>query len=104
MVWDLRAALLKKGEFETARLIDFEFRERARTMRLLAPFVSDEIEPLDLVGEIALGGDEAILRRLLDRYPDLDAQDLRRRHAECRAQARKELIAELGDPTPYRLG
>ncbi|WP_241212717.1 hypothetical protein [Sphingomonas sp. ABOLG] len=36
MAFDLRAALLKKAEVETARLVDFEFRLRARTMRLLA--------------------------------------------------------------------
>ena len=104
MVWDLRAALLKKGEFETARLIDFEFRERARTMRLLAPRVDAALDPLELAGEIALGDDEAILRRLLDRYPGLDEERLRRDYAECRVMARRQLIAEIGDPTPYRLG
>ncbi|EPR18918.1 hypothetical protein M527_10950 [Sphingobium indicum IP26] len=104
MAWDLRRALLKKGEFESARLIDFEFRERARTMKLLAPRVSAALEPQALAGEIALGDDESILRRLLDRFPALEETALRRDYAECRAQARKELIAELGDPTPYRLG
>lgn len=68
MAWDLRRALLKKGEFESARLIDFEFRERARTMKLLAPRVSAALEPQALAGEIALGDDESILRRLLDRF------------------------------------
>src|SRR3546814_10695286 len=59
MAWDLRRALLKKGEFESARLIDFEFRERARTMKLIAPRVSAALAPHALAGEIALGGDES---------------------------------------------
>lgn len=36
MAFDLRSALLRKQEFESARLDDFEFRLRARTMRLIA--------------------------------------------------------------------
>lgn len=104
MVWDLRAALLKKGEFESARLIDFEFRERARTMRLLAPLVSPDLDPRTLVGEIVEGDDRMILGRLLERYPHLEEATLLRDFAACRAQARRELVAERGDPTPYRLG
>jgi hypothetical protein len=34
MAWDLRAALLRKEEFESARLTDFDFREMVRAMRL----------------------------------------------------------------------
>ena len=30
MVWDFGKAMRKKEEFESARLIDFEFRQRAR--------------------------------------------------------------------------
>ena len=36
MAWNLRAALLKKEEFESARLAEFDYRWGARTMRLLA--------------------------------------------------------------------
>ena len=35
MAWDLRAAMLKKQEVESARLAEFDYRWRARTMRLL---------------------------------------------------------------------
>src|SRR3546814_8238077 len=63
MAWDLRRALLKKVEFESARLHDFEFRERARTMKLLATRVSAALETQAQDGEMALGEDEYILRR-----------------------------------------
>ena len=46
MVFDLRGALLKKEEAESARLMDFEFRLRARTMRLLAARIG--LLPADL--------------------------------------------------------
>lgn len=36
MAFGLRTALLRKAEVETARLVEFEFRLRAQTMRLLA--------------------------------------------------------------------
>jgi hypothetical protein len=59
MVWDLRGALLKKGEVESARLDDFEFRLRARTMRLLAEKLGHD--PATLTGRIAIESDQAIL-------------------------------------------
>ena len=46
MAWDLRGALLKKEERETARLMDFEFRLRARTMRILAARLNIPAETL----------------------------------------------------------
>ena len=36
MPFDLRRALLRKEEHESARLMEFEFRHRARTFRLMA--------------------------------------------------------------------
>lgn len=100
MVWDLRGALLKKEEVESSRLADFEFRLRARTMRLLARRVDPALDPAALVGEIATGDDDAILSRLADRYPDAAVRTL---HADIRAEARRQLIAEIGDPSPHRL-
>lgn len=93
MVFDLRGALLKKAEVESARLDDFEFRLRARTMRLLAPLLGTEAD--QLVARIAVEPDEAILASLPDTA-----------HAwydEARTEARRQLIAERGDPTPYKL-
>ncbi|MET0307729.1 MAG: hypothetical protein ABW023_03385 [Sphingomonas sp.] len=93
MVFDLRGALLKKAEIESARLADFEFRLRARTMRLLAPELG--LAPEALVGRIAVEPDEAIVA-------SLDAEG-RAKYEACHAEARRQLIVELGDPTPYKL-
>lgn len=101
MVWDLRGALLKKEEFESARLANFEFRQRARAMRLLAPLISADAEAL--VVEIAERDDAAILASLAGRM-GIEAEALHRLHDDCRAQARAQLIGEIGDPTPHRLG
>lgn len=103
MVWDLRAALLKKGEFESARLADFEFRERARTMALLAPLIDPELDPATLVADIARHDDDAILAGLSRRYPTLVGTKLRELFQSSRTEARRQLVAELGDPTPYKL-
>lgn len=93
MVWDLRGALLKKQEVETARLDDFEFRLRARTMRLLE--VELAIDPDTLVTQIAERDDAAILAGL-----GAGANEAYRR---VRAVAERQLIAERGDPSPHRL-
>jgi hypothetical protein len=93
MVFDLRGALLKKAEVESARLDDFEFRLRARTMRLLAPLLG--VEPDQLVARIAVEPDAAILASL----PETASAW----YDEARTEARRQLIAERGDPTPYKL-
>ena len=93
MVFDLRGALLKKAEVESARLDDFEFRLRARTMRLLAPLLGIEVETL--VGRIAVEPDEAILASL--------PETALAWYEEARTEARRQLIEERGDPTPHKL-
>jgi hypothetical protein len=100
LAFDLRAALLRKQETETARLVDFEFRLRARTMRLLAPAIGEPAEAL--VALVALHPDEGILERLADARPDR-APELQPLYARARAEARAQLIAEYGDPAPHRL-
>ncbi len=100
MAFDLRTALLKKAEVETARLVDFEFRLRARTMRLLAARIGDDADAL--VGCIVHADDAAILDGLETARglaPGALGADYRRSLAEARAQ----LIDEVGDPSPYRL-
>ena len=100
MAFDLRAALLKKAEVETARLVDFEFRLRARTMRLLAKQIGEDADAL--VGRIVHADDAAILDGLETARglaPGALGADYRRSLAEARAQ----LIDEVGDPSPYRL-
>lgn len=93
MVFDLRGALLKKAEIESARLDDFQFRLRARTFRLLAPLLG--VEPQELVARIAVESDEAIVATL--------PEEARGWYDEARAEARRQLIKERGDPTPYKL-
>lgn len=93
MVFDLRGALLKKAEVESARLDDFEFRLRARTMRLLAPLLGVEADAL--VARIAVEPDDAILASL----PEPAAAW----YEDARTEARRQLIEERGDPTPYKL-
>ncbi len=103
MVWDLRGALLKKQEVESARLADFEFRLRVRTMRLLAQAVETGMSAADLVSQVALHDDDAISADILRRCPALDADALRAAVEVCRAEARAQLIVEIGDPSPHRL-
>lgn len=95
MVWDLRAALLAKEEFESARLTDFEFREMVRAIRLLAAELEVEVNP--------------VLHRLADDGLDaalalLGCTDIEARYEQARREARRQLITERGDPTPHRLG
>lgn len=100
MVWDLRGALLKKQENETARLADFAFRLRVRTMRLLAADLGRDVD--DMVRRVALKPDAAILQDLVAEGV-ADAAALESAWGACTARARAELIAERGDPAPHRL-
>ena len=101
MVWDLRRALLKKEEFESARLMDFDFRQRARATRALARWL--ERDESELVQAIALYSEEELLTRLAQET-GRDLQTLTHAYLTCCATARRDLIAERGDPTPHRLG
>lgn len=96
MVWDLRAALLRKEEFESARLTDFEFREMVRAIRLVAAEREADVKPI--LHELADHGLEAALALLGG------GQNIEARYHDAKREARRQLIAERGDPTPYRLG
>jgi len=100
MVWDLRTALLKKQEVETARLAEFEFRSRARTMRLLAAELVIDADAL--VALIAEKGDPAIIADLAERT-GLSTTEVAAAHARAKASAHRQLIHELGDPSPHLL-
>lgn len=100
MVFDLRGAMLKKEEFESARLAEFDYRWRARTMRLLAARLDPDLSADEMAAETARQDDAAILAELAARYPEAGVPSL---YDECRAEARRALIAERGDPTPHRL-
>lgn len=101
MVFDLRRALLSKEEKESSRLMDFEFRQRARSFRLIAGALGLPAD--ELVRRIALSDDAAILDRLAAEHPVARAE-LGELHARCRAEAYRQLVAERGDPAPHRLG
>ena len=100
MVWDLRRALLAKEEFESGRLDDFDFRQRVRTMRLLAA---------------VLGTDEDAMVALVPAWSELEALphiaqlsgrsigEVAAEYHRLQAEARRQLIGEIGDPTPHRL-
>lgn len=100
MVWDLRGALLKKAEVESARLADFEFRLRVRTARLLA--ARHGLDP-DTWAKAAAGQTQDALLDAFAEAAGLPADALRPQHAACEADARAALVAELGDPAPHRL-
>lgn len=101
MAWDLRAALLKKQEFETARLLDFEFRHRVRTMRLIAAQLP--LNGNELARRTVLEDDETILDDIVAKT-GRSLEDVRELYIDSSVAARRQLIQELGDPTPHRLG
>ncbi|WP_428678919.1 hypothetical protein [Sphingopyxis sp.] len=101
MVFDLRRALLSKEEKDSARLMDFEFRQRARSFRLMAEALG--IDSGVLVQSIALHDDPAILDGLANDLPK-SREELGELYVRCRTQAYQQLAGEIGDPTPHRLG
>lgn len=99
-MFDLGKAMRKKQEHESARLMDFEFRYRARTFRLLARALG--MDEAAVVKRTALGRDEDVLAWLEGQVPQTP-EELHSLYARCSAEARVELIKELADPTPHRL-
>jgi hypothetical protein len=95
MFFDLHRAMVRKGEHETARLDEFAFRLRIRTMRELARAIGQE--PEALVRLALQHADETLASHL---PPEATAARLE----AARARAHASLIAEFGDPTPHRLG
>ena len=94
MVFDLQKALHRKGEQESARLDDFAFRLRVRTMHELA--VDIGTDPGALV-KLAVALDDKALEAALPSEASPD------RIAAARARAERALILERGDPRPHRL-
>ena len=100
MVFDLGRAMRKKEEFESARLMDFEFRRRARATRMLVQSLGlEEAVANELV---ATQSEEAATARLasLTQTPLDTVQD---DYARCIRRAHAALVEERGDPTPYRM-
>jgi hypothetical protein len=101
MVWDLGLAMRKKEEFESERLMNFEFLQRVRATRLFAQKVGLNEE--SLVGEIAVRGSDDLLD-LVAQNTSRSSHDIATIYEQCLGEARQQLIAERGDPTPNRLG
>jgi hypothetical protein len=98
VAFDLQKMLHRKGEFESARLDAFAFLVRARTMRGLAQALGRD--PDALVRRIAASDDDAILDQLAG---EVGAERVAAAYALARAEAEREAIATIGDPTPVRL-
>lgn len=92
--------LHRKGEFETARLDDFAFRLRARTMRDLAEQLGRD--PAAAAARVSSASDEVILDQLAKEL-GMDRLVLGSRYRAARARADAALREERGDPTPVRL-
>ncbi|WP_447758713.1 hypothetical protein [Sphingopyxis fribergensis] len=101
MVWDLGKAMQKKEEFESARLMDFEFRHRVRTTRLLArAYGLDETAWV----RASAARDAAGIVDMMAAETGSDRDALLSEYRRCAATARQQIIDERGDPTPHRLG
>lgn len=100
MVWDLRGALLKKEERESARLAAFEFQHRARTFRALAEELN--LDATTIVSLIARFSDAAALEEIARLNPS-HAGHLNETYQRCRTKVRAQLVQELGDPAPHKL-
>ena len=98
--FDLRAALLRKGDVESARLDEFAFRVRARTWRRVGEALG--LAPDCLVARIAHEADAVLLADLAVETGEPPAA-LAGLHARLTVQVRAELVAERGDPAPHRL-
>ena len=110
-MFDIHQALMKKQEHECARLDEFHFRHRARTIRLLAEWVRarmaqpERLDPQALAEEIAVAPDAALLDRL-ERHlagSGVSRHQLERRHTRIGAEAYLQLVEEMGDPSPRQL-
>ena len=101
MVWDLGKAMQKKEEFESSRLMDFEFRQRTRAIRLLLHDL--QIDNAALARDLVVEPDAVLLTRIVmecgTSRAEVDAA-----YQACLAHARQQLIIERGDPAPVRLG
>lgn len=102
MVWDLRSALLKKEDVESARLQDFAFRLRVRSFRLLAERIGGA-GGAAIAEHLGIASEEKLIALALEADPDLDRAAIMPMLAAAQAEAQAQLIGEVGDPTPHRL-
>lgn len=98
MTFDLGKALLRKEEYESARLTEFEFAEMVRALKAVTGELEAPVEPM--LGVLAERG----LGQALSHLAQLAGRDVEADYLRCRASARARLIEERGDPSPVRLG
>lgn len=91
----------KKEEFESARLMDFDFRQRARAIRLLAQ--TYKLDEGAVVRKVAILPKNGIIEFFLA-STGRSLEEVSMEYTRCLSEARKHLIVERGDPTPNRLG
>ena len=108
MAFDLARAFAKKQEVESARLDEYLFRHRARKIRVLAEALGGRIagdpDPRSLARRVAVETDEAVLGGLRARLVEPMANsEWNRLLLAAEAAARRQLVAEHGDPDPHRL-
>ena len=108
MTFDLQGALMRKQEYECARLDAFEFRHRALTVRLVAERLRadghDVPDPDAAARAMVYVGEDAVLEQL---YTPVRDHLSRARYRVLCAQARQTASDRLkriwGDPTPHAL-
>lgn len=111
MTFDLGRIMEQKQERECARLDEFDFRFRARTIKLVAAWVHSRSQnpaschPSVCVREIATRPIEHILLDLRAAVSTpVDDALWSKVISRAQLEARTSLLEELGDPTPIRLG
>ena len=101
MVFDLGLAMRKKEGFESSRLMQFEFRRRARATRMLVTELGlDEAIAATLVASVP---EQAVPAAVAERA-NMPVEAVAIEYFRCLRVAHQQLVDELGDPTPQRLG
>ncbi len=108
MAFDLGNVMARKQEHECARLDDFEFRRKARAIRLLADRIcaagASDVDPAAEASRLALESFERVADRLRHRSAaGFSDPQWRREVARALDEARRSLILQVGDPAPHRL-
>jgi hypothetical protein len=108
MTFDLHGALMRKQEYECARLDAFEFRHRALTVRLMAERLRadghDVPDPDAAARAMVDVGEDAVLGQLYARVQDrMPRVRYRALCAQARQTASERLKRIWGDPTPHAL-
>ncbi|MCP3733895.1 hypothetical protein M9979_03255 [Sphingomonas sp. RP10(2022)] len=100
MTFDLAAALHRKEEYETSRLVDFAFRVRARATRALAGELGLDMH---VATALLVRHDEAGVCAALAAQTGRALDEVTASYRLHHAAAARALVVERGDPSPHRL-